>query len=131
MLQTYNQPLPELRVVARAEQLVAIQELSTQVHIEEELLRYILGLVIFTRSHKRIFLGASPRAGLNLLYASKAWALLGGRDYVLPDDVKGLAPHVLSHRILLTPEAELEGLTPRHIVAEAMEMVPYRGRRAS
>ncbi|MDY0004775.1 MAG: MoxR family ATPase [Polyangia bacterium] len=127
MLQTYNEPLPELKVVARAEELVSLQEIATRVHIEKELLQYILGLVTFTRSHKRIFLGASPRAGLNLLYASKAWALLSGRDYVLPDDVKGLAPHVLSHRILLTPEAELEGLAPKQVVREALERVPYRG----
>jgi MoxR-like ATPase len=127
MLETYNQPLPDLRVVAPAEEIVSLQELATQVHIEKELLQYILGIVAFTRSHKRIYLGASPRAGLNLLFAAKAWALLSGRDYVLPDDVKGLAPHVLSHRILLTPEAELEGLAPRQIVREALERVPYRG----
>ncbi len=127
MLETYNQPLPDLHPLLEAEQIVALQELAEKVHIERELIQYVLGLVTFTRTHRRIFLGASPRAGLNLLYAAKAWALLRGRDYVLPDDVKGLAPHVLSHRILLTPEAELEGMTPRQIVKEALDRVPYRG----
>ncbi len=131
MLETYNQPLPELDVRIPADRVVSLQDLATRVHIEAELLQYILGLVTFTRTHKRIFLGASPRAGLNLLYAAKAWALLAGRDYVLPDDVKALAPHVLSHRILLTPEAELEGVSPRNIVHEALERVPYRGRQTA
>jgi MoxR-like ATPase len=131
MLETYNQPLPDLDVLIPADRVVSLQELATRVHIEAELLQYILGLVTFTRTHKRIFLGASPRAGLNLLYAAKAWALLAGRDYVLPDDVKALAPHVLSHRILLTPEAELEGVSPGKIVHEALERVPYRGRQTA
>ncbi len=127
MLETYNRPLPELGPLLQTDQIVMLQELADGVHIERELIEYVLGLVTFTRDHRRVFLGASPRAGLNLLFAAKAWALLRGRDYVLPDDVKSLAPHVLSHRILLTPEAELEGTTPRQILHEALDRVPYRG----
>jgi MoxR-like ATPase len=131
MLETYNHAVAEPRVIMSAEQIVELQDMAAQVHVERELIQYILGLVTFTRQHKRIYLGASPRAGLNLLHAAKAWALLSGRGYVLPDDVKILAPPVLAHRILLTPEAELDGLAPRQIVAEALERVPYRGKGAA
>ena len=128
MLEAYNHEVAEPKVIMSAEQIVELQAMAGQIHVERELIQYILGLVTFTRQHKRIYLGASPRAGLNLLHAAKAWALLSGRGYVLPDDVKILAPPVLAHRILLTPEAELDGLAPRQIVQEALERVPFRGK---
>jgi MoxR-like ATPase len=85
--------------------------------------------VTFTRKHRRVYLGASPRAALALLLAAKGRALLKGRDFVLPDDVKYLAPYVLSHRVLMTPEAELEGAHADAVVGEATAQVPYRRRR--
>jgi MoxR-like ATPase len=75
-----------------------------------------------------VALGASPRAALQLLHAAKARALLGGRDFVLPDDVKHLARSVLAHRVLMSADAELEGLGPDAVVKEALDRVPYRGR---
>ena len=72
--------------------ILRLQELADAVHVEDELLEYVIALAQFTRTHRRVALGASPRAALQLVHAAKARALLGGRDFVLPDDVKHLAP---------------------------------------
>ena len=128
MLATYNGPLTEPREVLSSEGVLRLQELAAAVHVDDELLDYVLQLVHFTRRHRRVYLGASPRAALALVHAAKARALLAGRDYVLPDDAKTLAPYVLAHRVLLTPEAELEGVLPLTIVAEALDKVAYRKR---
>jgi len=103
-----------------------MQALAQEVFVAEELIDYVLGLVAFTRSHAKVYLGASPRAGLALVHAAKGLALLKGRDYILPDDVRNLAPLVLGHRILMTPEAELEGNIGTQVVAEAVDKVGYK-----
>jgi len=128
MLCTYNGPLAEPREVLTPEGVLRLQEVAAAVHVDDEILDYVLQLVHFTRRHRRVYLGASPRAALALVHAAKARALLAGRDYVLPDDAKSLAPYVLAHRVLLTPEAELEGVLPLTIVAEALDKVAYRRR---
>jgi MoxR-like ATPase len=128
MLVTYNGPTAEPEPVLSPEDVLRLQQVATTVHVDEEVIDYVLELVHYTRRHRRVYLGASPRAGLGLLHAAKARALLRGRDYVLPDDVKGLAPPVLAHRIILNPEAELEGVVPASVVAEALERVAYRRR---
>jgi MoxR-like ATPase len=94
--------------------------------MSEEIFDYILGLTHYTRQHRRVYLGASPRASLALLRATKALALVRGRDFALPDDVKAMAPMVLSHRILMTPEAELDGAHAEVVVSEALERVAYK-----
>ena len=126
MLQTYDRPPNAVRPMISASDVLTLQRLAEQVHVAEEIVDYVLGLVRHTRAHQRVYLGASPRAALALMHAGKAKALLGGRDYVLPDDVRALAPMVLSHRILLTPDAELEGASGAAVVAEALDKVPYR-----
>jgi MoxR-like ATPase len=126
MLNTYDRPPPPVRAVVGPSDVLEMQALTQEVYVAEELIDYVLGLVAFTRSHPKIYLGASPRAGLALTHASKALALLKGRDYALPDDIRQLAPLVLGHRILLTPEAELEGGAGSAIVAEAVEKVGYK-----
>jgi MoxR-like ATPase len=126
MLATYNQPVPALRPLVGPKDLLRMQELASAVHVSEEIFDYILGLVQHTRHHRRVYLGASPRAALALLRAAKAHALIRGRDFVLPDDVKGLAPLVLPHRVVMTPEAELEGVHAASVVAEAVERVAYK-----
>jgi MoxR-like ATPase len=131
MLTTYDRPPPPVRAVVGPSDVLEMQSLTQEVYVAEELLDYVLGLVAFTRSHAKIYLGASPRAGLALTHASKALALLKGRDYVLPDDIRNLAPLVLGHRVLLTPEAELEGGSGSQIVAEAVEKVGYKMPRQS
>jgi len=130
MLITYSRPLAEVRQVLTPQQVLELQQLADAVHVDEELYEYVLGLVHFTRAHRRVYLGASPRAALALVHAARAHALLGGRDYVLPDDVKRLAAPVLAHRILLAPDAELEGVAASSVMQEALDKVAFRRRGA-
>jgi MoxR-like ATPase len=126
MLQTYDKPPPPVRPVVGPGEVLKLQALAQEVFVAEELLDYVLALTQFTRSHGRVYLGASPRAALALLHACKALALLRGRDYALPDDIRQLAPLVLAHRILMTPDAELEGGTGAGVVTEALAKVGYK-----
>jgi MoxR-like ATPase len=130
MLLTYNQTPPTVRALVGPEDLLHMQGLAEKVYVAEELFDYILGLVLHTRQHRRVYLGASPRAALALLRAGKALALIRGRDYVLPDDIRNLATMVLAHRIVMTPDAELEGVSAGSVVAEAVERVAYKTPRA-
>ncbi|MBK9031148.1 MAG: MoxR family ATPase [Myxococcales bacterium] len=126
MLQTYDKPPPPVRAVVGPDEVLRLQALAQEVFVAEELVDYVLALTHFTRSHGRVYLGASPRAALALLHACKALALLRGRDYALPDDIRQLAPLVLAHRILMTPDAELEGGTGVAVVTEALGKVGYK-----
>jgi len=126
MLSTYDKPPTPVRPVVGPADVLEMQALTQDVFVAEELLDYVIALVGFTRTHAKVYLGASPRSGLALVHASKAIALLRGRDYVLPDDVRNLASMVLGHRILMTPEAELEGGTGTQVVAEAVDKVGYK-----
>ncbi len=96
--------------------LQACQSEIQAVTVEDSIFNYIVGLATASRNSDELVLGGSPRASIALLLASKAYAALQGRDYILPDDVKFLAPHVYRHRILLKPEAEIEGLTPDDVI---------------
>jgi MoxR-like ATPase len=126
MLSTYDRPPAPVRPVVGPSDVLEMQALAQEVYVAEELLDYVLGLVAFTRAHAKVYLGASPRAGLALVHAAKALALLKGRDFALPDDIRQLAPLVLGHRILLSPEAELEGGAGSQVVAEALDRVGYK-----
>jgi MoxR-like ATPase len=119
-------PTGSVSRVLEPETVLRLQELAENVFCAEEILEYVLGLTQHTRQHRRVALGCSPRASLQLVRAAKARALVAGRDYVLPDDVKALAPHVLPHRVLMSPDAELEGLHAESVVREALDRVPYR-----
>jgi MoxR-like ATPase len=112
----------ELEHVADVAEVVAAQDGAGAVHASDPLRRYIVALLERTRGDPRTELGASPRAGLMLLKAAKALAALSGRDHALPDDVQALAVSVLSHRLLLAPEAA--GVSRREIVEDALERVP-------
>ena len=125
MLITYDKPPPPVRAVIGPDDVTRLQRMTEDVFVAEELLDYILALVQFTRNHARVYLGASPRAALALMHASKGLALLRSRDYVLPDDVRNLAPLVLAHRVLMTPDAELEGQTGQAVIVEALDKVGY------
>jgi MoxR-like ATPase len=112
----------DLESVASVSEILAAQQAAANVHASEALRRYVVSLLEATRSDARTELGASPRAGLMLLKAAKALAALQGRDHALPDDVQALAPSVLTHRLLLAPDA---GRTERgEIVRDALEQVP-------
>jgi len=104
-----------------AEQLNALREKIRQVHVEDNLLEYLVKIVGATRSHPALFLGASPRASVALLNSCKALAALRGRDFITPDDVQELAYPVLRHRIILTPEREMEGSTPDDLIKLILE----------
>jgi MoxR-like ATPase len=109
--------------VTDADGLTAMRAAARAVRVEASLIRYITELVRTTRSTPSITLGASPRASVALLRLSQAAALLDGRDYVVPDDVKALAAPVLRHRIQVAPELELEGVTPDAAIASLLERV--------
>ena len=96
--------------------LQACQSEIQAVTVEDSIFNYIVGLATASRNSNELVLGGSPRASISLLLASKTYAALQGRDYILPDDVKLLAPHVYRHRVLLKPEAEIEGLTPDDVI---------------
>lgn len=102
--------------VVDSESLQACQAEIQAVTVEDTIFNYIVGLAEASRNSNELVLGGSPRASIALLLASKTYAALQGRDYILPDDVKFLAPHVYRHRVLLKPDAEIEGLTPDDVI---------------
>jgi MoxR-like ATPase len=112
----------DLEPVATVAEVLAAQEAAGRVHASEALRQYIVALLERTRSDPRTELGASPRAGLMLLKAAKARAALDGRDHALPDDVQELALSVLTHRLLLAPDAA--GSERSDVVRDALERVP-------
>jgi MoxR-like ATPase len=112
----------ELESVVDRTDVLAAQDAARRVHASRALRDYIVALLRHTRDDNRVELGASPRAGLMLLRAAKAHALLNGRDHALPDDVQALSPAVLSHRIMLVPEAA--GVEREQIVADAVAATP-------
>ncbi len=120
LLETLSEPvtdrIPKLKPVIGKDQLIALKAMTQQVHASEELIGYLVRLVRLTRETKDIFLGGSPRAALALLSAARASAVMNGRDFITPDDIKSMALPVLRHRILLTAEAELEGKTPDQVL---------------
>ncbi len=97
--------------------------LITTINIEENLLKYISDIVVNTRTNSLLYLGASPRASIAILRASKAFAAINGRDFVTPEDIKKVAIPVLQHRIIVTPEREMEGLTSKQIIEQIIEEV--------
>ena len=117
-------PLPDLGAVTSADEVAALQAERRQVRVEPTVRDYIVKVARATRSHNEIELGASPRATLSLYQSSQAWAAVQGRDYVLPDDVKYLAPHVLTHRMMLSSQAQLRGRRPEELVSAIVDTVP-------
>jgi MoxR-like ATPase len=117
-------PLPDLRPVTTAEEIMRLQEARRQVRVEASVRDYAVRVARATRQHAEIELGASPRATLSLYWAAQAWAALAGRDFVLPDDVKFMAPHVLTHRLMISPQAQLRGRRPEELVADIVAAVP-------
>lgn len=116
--------LDGVRVVADEAGILAARAIVDRVHTDASLAHYVVGLVGATRRDPRTDLGASPRAGLALLRAAKARAIVEGRGYVLPEDVRGLAPAVLTHRLILTADARARGVPPGEVVGEALAAVP-------
>ncbi|MFX1398222.1 MAG: AAA family ATPase [Promethearchaeota archaeon] len=115
---------PSVDVITNAEEILAAQKLMNMVYIDDRILKYIRDIILKTRNHPQIALGCGPRASLVLMKCSKARAALLGRVYVTPDDVRALAMPSLNHRVLLKPEAELEGLDVKSVVKSILEEIP-------
>jgi len=122
--QTSAPPLESLLAVADAADVLRLVQAARGVYVEESLGRYVVAVLRQTRGDSRLYLGASPRAGIALLRVAKARALADGRDFVVPDDVKAVAAPVLAHRLILAPEARSAGLGPDELVADALARTP-------
>lgn len=112
-----------LKPAINAQQLIEFQQLAQKVMIEPHLIQFIAQIVNNTRSHSFLYLGASPRASIAILNASKSFALINGRDFVTPDDIKYVAYYVLNHRLILSPEREMEGITIKDVVKQIIDTV--------
>ncbi len=121
--QRHSPPVDSINPVVDAAEILAMQSAVRDVHVDPSVQDYILNLVGATREMPVVSLGASPRGSLNLLYACQAYAALQSRNYILPDDVKALAPIVLAHRIIVRPEQRMRGVTALSCVQEALNRV--------
>jgi MoxR-like ATPase len=115
--------LDKIKPVLTAKDVVKVQEIVEQIMMEDVLIDYIAQIVNKTRNHGKIYLGGSPRASLAILRSSKAMAAIRGRDFVTPDDIQFVAPQVLNHRLILTPEADMEAVTTRQVVDEILQTI--------
>ena len=119
-----NDPLETLGEVVSPEEIIKMQDMVRDVRVEQSVQRYIVGVCRATREHDDIELGASPRATMALYRTCQALAAINGRDFVLPDDVKQMAPHVLTHRLMVNPQTRLRGRKPEEIIRDVVDTVP-------
>ncbi len=122
--QKIKHPIEDLKPVMEIKQVLAFQETVKKMEMSSHVLEYIVQLVSATRKHGEIKLGASPRASIAFMKASSAWALLEGRDYVIPEDVVKLSPFILKHRIILQPKALISGTNSENIISELVKKTP-------
>ena len=118
-----GEALAAVQPILNPKQLATLRQTVQQIHVEDKLFDYIAQIVQQTRTNKSLFLGASPRASIGLLNGAKALAAIRGRDFITPEDVQELAPAVLRHRIMLTPEREMEGASPDDVVAQLLQKI--------
>ena len=116
-------PIAGIKPILGAEEIADYRQKVAGLHVEANLMKYIAEIVHETRQNKSLYLGASPRASLGILSASKALAAIKGRDFVVPEDIKEVAFPVLGHRLLLTPEKEMEGLATTQIVEQIIDKI--------
>ncbi len=126
MLRAHGVEPPVIRPILNAADIAAMQGIAARIYVEEDLHDYAVGITSFTRTHPRVALGASPRATLALVQAAKAWALLSGRPFIVPDDLRAVAPSVLAHRLVLTADTEPDAKAREQVVDEALAKVGYR-----
>lgn len=113
----------KIETIIKGEEIINFRKLIHEVNIEENLLKYITNVVVNTRSNAQLYLGASPRATIAILNASKTFAAIEGRDFVTPEDIKKATIPVLQHRVIVTPEREMEGVTSKQIIEQIIESV--------
>ncbi len=121
--QMHQPDLSILDAIITPSKLIELRETINKILITDELIAYIRDIVVSTREHGKIYLGASPRSGLALLQLCKVIAAYNGRDFVIPEDIQKLLPHVLNHRLILTPEAEMENLTAEDVIEDIVKEV--------
>jgi len=122
--QVHSHPITSVRSILAADELLAMQAAVRSVFVHTSVQGYIVEITTATRSHNQIEVGASPRGSLSLLHASQAQAASQGRAFVLPDDVKKLAPYVLSHRIVLAPETRARGIEDTAVITDILNRIP-------
>lgn len=122
--QKMQHPIESLQPALDLEKVLSLQEEVKRVQVSPNVLDYIVKLVSATRKREEVKLGASPRASIALMKVSSAWALMEGRDYVIPEDVVNLLPYVLKHRLILQPKALIAGKTPDTIIADLLRNIP-------
>ena len=115
--------LNQINAHLSSKQILKFQGLVNQLMIEEHLVKYIADIIVNTRNNPFLYLGASPRASIAILKASKAFAAMDGRDFVTPEDIKRAAVPVLQHRVIVTPEREMEGVTSKQIIKQILDAV--------
>lgn len=115
--------LHDILAIFTADELRKVQEIVEKIIIEDRLIQYIAQIINKTRNHGKLYLGGSPRASLSILKAAKAFAAIRGRDFVTPDDIQFVAIHVLNHRLILTPEAEMEGIRVEDVIREIVNTI--------
>jgi MoxR-like ATPase len=113
----------QVQPVVTAAEIMEFQELVHHVLVDPQLLRYIATIVEKTRNHSSLYLGGSPRASLSILRASRAFAALEGRDFVTPEDIQEVLFPVLTHRVILSPEKEMEGVRPEAVIRQIVDSV--------
>ncbi len=118
-----NHLIGQVQAVLGVDQLDDLRKKVRGIHVEEKLISFITSIVSNTRNHKSIYLGASPRASIGILNGAKALAAMRGRDFVTPEDIVYIAPAVLRHRIVLTPEKEMEGASPDDIINQIIQAI--------
>jgi MoxR-like ATPase len=116
--------IPELQPVITSAEILQLQTERMNIRVEDSVRNYVVRIARATREHNEIQLGASPRASLALYHSAQAWAGIHGRDYVLPDDIKIMAPHVFTHRLMVSPQAQLRGRQPNQLVSDIVDSVP-------
>jgi MoxR-like ATPase len=127
--QMLRHPIDDLGPVTSAQELQQLQHAVRGIHVDPQIQRYIVHIVGLTRDHPDVYLGASPRGSLALMRASQARAMLVGRDYIIPDDIKLLATAALSHRLIMSPEARMRNATATGVITQVLQEVPVPGSR--
>ena len=125
--QEQSHPIDSLEAVVNSQDIIGLQEAAKSVYVDRLVRQYIVSLTEATRNHREVSLGASPRASLGLFRTSRALALIRDRDYVIPDDIKMLAPGVIAHRIMLSPSARMRGIQSTDVVEDLLTNVPVPG----
>ncbi len=125
--QEQSHPIDSLEAVSNSQDIIGLQEAAKSVYVDRLVRQYIVSLTDATRNHREVSLGASPRASLGLFRTSRAFALIRDRDYVIPDDIKILAPGVIAHRIMLSPSARMRGVQSTDVVEDLLTNVPVPG----